>query len=525
MSHSEFGRIRACFWPVYRHELRKLLPMMLIMFLICFNYTILRNVKDAVVVTAKSSGAEVIPFIKVWVLLPMAVLATLIFTKISSRFSQEKVFYITITSFLVFFALFTFVLFPLQNILHPHQTADYLESQLPPGFKGLIAMFRNWTFTFFYVFCELWSTMVLSVLFWGFANEVTKITEARRFYSMLGVIASFSGIVAGVAANLLTNNQNWDKTLEILMMTVIIFGCLTMVAFRWMNKNVLNAPEFHELHQTRSNQLLPKKRLSIRESIDYLLNSKYLICIALIVVCYNLFINVVEIVWKDQLRQLYPETVDYSRFMNYMTSAVGIIATTTSLFMAQLIARFGWTRTALITPVIMLLTSVGFFSFMLFRDDLSGPVNYFIGTTPLAIAVFFGAAQVCMSKACKYSVFDSTKEMAFIPLSHESKLRGKAAIDGVGSRIGKSGGSIIHQGLLMLFGTVAASAPYVAAILLFVIFCWGYAVRSLGKQFASMIGDRGREEIGEGNVEPADAHQLSKDIESTSNLKPTLLAS
>jgi AAA family ATP:ADP antiporter len=77
----------------------------------------------------------------------------------------------------------------------------------------------------------------------------------------------------------------------------------------------------------------------------------------------------------------------------------------------------------------------------------------------------------------------------------------------------------------MLFGTVAASAPYVAAILLLVIFCWGYAVRSLGKQFASMIGDRGREEIGEGNVEPADAQQLSKDVEGTSNLKPTFITS
>ena len=96
---------------------------------------------------------------------------------------------------------------------------------------------------------------------------------------------------------------------------------------------------------------------------------------------------------------------------------------------------------------------------MLFRNDLSDFVYLLTGTTPLAIAVFFGAAQVCTSKACKYSIFDSTKEMAFIPLGHECKLKGKAAIDGVGSRFGKSGGSMIHQGLLMFFGTVSMSAP------------------------------------------------------------------
>lgn len=513
LPNSEFSKIRSFLWPIYRHEVKKLVPMMLMLFLICFNYGILRNVKDAIVVTAKSSGAEVLPFIKVWVLLPMAILFTLIFTKLINRYSQERVFYLTISSFLIFFGLFIFVLYPYRDLLHPHELADSLEVMLPAGCKGLIAMFRNWSFTLFYVICELWGSMVLSVLFWGFANEVTKITEARRFYSMLGIVASFAGIFAGVAANYLTSD-NWEETLRILISVIVVSGCLTMLAFYWMNRKVLNDASFDELHKSKK-ELKTKKKLSMRESFSYLSNSKYLICIAVLVVCYNLVINLVEIVWKDQLRQLYPSAVEYSRYMNYVTSAVGIIATMTSLFMSYFIARFGWTRTALITPISMLLTSVGFFAFMLFRNDLSEPVYLLTGTTPLAIAVFFGAAQVCISKACKYSVFDSTKEMAFIPLGHECKLKGKAAIDGVGSRLGKSGGSVVHQGLLMIFGTVSLSAPYVAVILMMVIMGWMVAVRSLGKQFASIIGEKGREEIGEASASPE-----SNLDESASNLKP-----
>lgn len=507
-SDLEFGKIRSFLWPIHRHEVTKVVPMMLMLFLICFNYSILRNVKDAVVVTAQSSGAEVIPFIKVWVLLPMAILFTLIFTKLINRYSQEKVFYLTITGFLTFFGFFTFILYPYRDFLHPHQLADSMEMMMPAGFKGLIAMFRNWSFTIFYVICELWGSMVLSVLFWGFANEVTKITEARRFYSMLGVVASFAGIFAGVAANYLMT-ENWEETLKILISVIIVCGCVTMLTFYWMNKKVLNHSSFDELHKTQS-ELKTKKKLSMRESFSYLSNSKYLICIAVLVLCYNLVINLVEIVWKDQLRQLYPSTVDYSRYMNYVTSAVGIIATITSLFMSQLISRFGWTRTALITPVSMLITSAGFFAFMLFRYDLAEPVFALTGTTPLVIAVFFGAAQVCISKACKYSVFDSTKEMAFIPLGHECKLKGKAAIDGVGSRLGKSGGSVVHQGLLMFFGSVSMSAPYVAAILMLVITGWMFAARSLGKQFAAIIGEKGREEIGEASASDSNEESASK---------------
>ena len=47
-------------------------------------------------VTAESSGAEVIPFIKVWVLLPTALLMTFIFTRLVNRYSSEKVFYLMI---------------------------------------------------------------------------------------------------------------------------------------------------------------------------------------------------------------------------------------------------------------------------------------------------------------------------------------------------------------------------------------------------------------------------------------------
>ncbi len=493
---SEFGKIRSFLWPIYGHEVKKIVPMMLMLFLICFNYSILRNVKDALVVTAQSSGAEVIPFIKVWVLLPMAILFTLIFTRLTNRYSQEKVFYLTLSAFLLFFGLFTFVIYPFQDVFHPHQWADRLTLVLPTGLKGFIAMFRNWSLTIFYAVCELWGSMILSVLFWGFANEVTKITEARRFYSMLGLIASCAGILAGFVANALTTDS-WDETMSILISTIIFCGCITMAIFYWMNRYVLNDKRFNELHQS-NNEVPEKKKLSMRESFTYLSNSKYLICIAVLVLCYNLVINLVEIVWKDQLRQIYPSAVDYSRYMNYVTSTVGIIATATSLFMSFLISRFGWIRTALITPVSMLITSIGFFAFMLFRQDLVEPVYMLTGTTPLAIAVFFGAAQVSISKACKYSVFDSTKEMTFIPLGHECKLKGKAAIDGVGSRLGKSGGSLIHQGLLMIFGSISVSAPYVAAIIMVVICGWMAAVRSLGKQFSAIIGDKGREDIGEG---------------------------
>src|SRR3990167_8844246 len=183
----DFGKWRSFFWPIHRWELKKFVPMFLMFFLISFNYNALRAYKDSMVVTATHSGAEAIPFIKVWAILPSAILLTFLFTRLANRFSREQVFYFMMALFLAFFFLFTFVLFPAQDYLHPHHFADYMQTVLPVGFKGLVAMCRNWTFTLFYVMSELWGTAIFSVLWWGFANEVTSVSEAKRFYGLLAI--------------------------------------------------------------------------------------------------------------------------------------------------------------------------------------------------------------------------------------------------------------------------------------------------------------------------------------------------
>ena len=53
-----------------------------------------------------------------------------------------------------------------------------------------------------------------------------------------------------------------------------------------------------------------------------------------------------------------------------------------------------------------------------------------------------------------WSNFDPTTQMSYIPLDKESKIKGKAAIEVLGSRIGKIGGSLIQQGLVLIFGNI-----------------------------------------------------------------------
>ena len=203
-------------------ELKKMLPLGLMFFFILFNYTILRDTKDVLVVTAPKSGAEIIPFLKTYVNLPGAIGFTVLYSKLTNKYSRTNVFYGIVATFLAFFSAFAFFIYPNQArtrrapaahpprtrrpgdasdlgevvrpppaahspsappqaLLHPHGLADALAALLPAGFAAPIAILRNWTYAVFYTMAELWGSVVVSLLFWGFANEVSRVDEAKRY--------------------------------------------------------------------------------------------------------------------------------------------------------------------------------------------------------------------------------------------------------------------------------------------------------------------------------------------------------
>ena len=490
----EFGKWRSFLWPVHAFELRKVLPMFLMFFCISFNYTILRDTKDTLIVTAPGSGAEAIPFIKVWLVVPSAVLFMVVYAKLSNILSKTKLFYAVITPFIIFFALFALFLYPNRDIFHPTDAADRLQAFLPQGLAGFVAIFRNWTYALFYVLAELWGSVMLSLMFWGFANDITRIGEAKRFYALFGIGANIALLCSGPAIVMVSNIRKrvpegvdaWGISLNLLMGMVVLSGFIIMATYWWINRYVLTDTRFYSAEDTAGKKKKSKPKMGVLESFKYLLSSPYILCLALLVISYGVAINIVEVTWKSQLKLQYPNANDYSTFMGYFSTLTGAVTVFMMLFVGgNVMRRFGWGTAALVTPVVLLITGAIFFSLVIFRDNLGGVIAM-LGTTPLMLAVVVGMVQNIMSKSCKYSLFDPTKEMAYIPLDPEQKSKGKAAIDVVGARLGKSGGSFMQQGLLVTFGSIAAITPYLAAILGVIVVVWIVGAKALNKQFLDL---------------------------------------
>lgn len=496
-AEQEFAGIRGIFWPIHNFELKKFLPMGLMMLCILFNYTVLRDTKDALVVLAPAGGAETISFLKLYGVTPSAILFMVIFVKLANALNRESLFYAIVIPFLVFFACFAWIIYPNRYALHIGlETIQSLQATYP-NFHYVFPVIGNWSFSLFYILSELWGSVVLSMLFWQFANHITRVTEAKRFYGLFGMIGNFGLALSGSLIYVCSNYANsldesidtWGINLKIQMSMVVISGIITMSLYYWMHRSVLTDPHFFVAEESGAKSKKNKPKLSLSESMKYLLQSKYLGLIALVVLTYGITINLVEGVWKGQIKIRFPKENDYLAFMGQFSFMTGCVTILMMIVGNNILRRLSWKTAASITPVMVLVTSLIFFGFIMYSNQIGDPFSPFLGTTLVMAAIMIGQCQNVLSKATKYSLFDSTKQMAYIPLDPELKVKGQAAVEVIGGRAGKAGGAFVQSTLLATIGgsvTLASLVHILGPIVIVATIVWLVSVSGLSKRFEDL---------------------------------------
>jgi len=405
-------------------------------------------------------------------------------------------FYTTCIPFFIFFILFDTLIYP--NAEHLHPTLASVESVLGitngagGGLSVLANIVAHWTSGLFYVVAEIYSSVSVGLLFWQFANEVVSVDQAKRFYPLFAQMSGLAPVLAGqYVVRYASRADTFATSLHRLTVAISFAGCMICFFYN-ASTNYIERTEGPKLianneesttdtttTSTSTSTTDPKKKkpkMSMGQSIKFLASSQYLRLIASLVLGYGLSINFTEVMWKSLVKKQYPNPLDYQRFMGNFSSAVGLSTCIVILFGVHVIRILGWKVGAMATPAIMAVLAAPFFACIFLGLD---------SPTRLHIAVVLGTIQSLLSKTSKYALFDPTTQMSYIPLDQDSKTKGKAAIDVLGSRIGKSGGSFIQQILVFGFGNIINAAPVVATIFYSILFAWLTAASRLSTLFVA----------------------------------------
>ncbi len=472
----KFGSyLQANFFPIEKKEVKIVFGICLLKGITSSVYAILINLKDALVVNAQGSGAEALTVVRGFVVLPFSILLVLVYSCLSNKYRPTTIFYIIMGFFTLAFTLYAFVLRPYEFFFTPTNSADNLLELLGSQNKHWVAIYRNWIHAFFYVLSELWLQSTIFILFWEFVNRVCTIDLAMRSYNIFVASGSIFNVSTAIIMFNFIKYFSGSFNLKLQFIVVYIILCITAmtVVYYYLNKNSIIIKKSAK-----------KTKLSFMASLKHILSSKYLLSIAVMTISLGLCTNLLSITWKANLKNLYPMKDDYINFMIKANGVEHFISFVVLFFLSgKMLRSKGWKISASITPFVILFIGSIFLLSSKIQNFLI-PITSVLGITTLKFVVLLGAFQVVITKIARYCFYDMTKEIAYVPLDNESKVKGKAAIDTVGSRLGKSASSFIHLGILWLAGTssVLNVTIYIIPILVAICAVWLLSVNFLAKK-------------------------------------------
>ena len=482
-----FGKLQSFLFPIHKYELKKFLPMSFLMFFILFIYTLVRDLKDIFVQyhtnlwagAPKDASAQLISALKVWYVMPVAFLTVMIFTKLVNKFGSNKTFYIIVTAFMVFYGIFGFILYP--NLKAFEMPADNITGMLkgaPAFFHTFLVCAANWPVSIFYVFSEIWGTLAVSSLFWQFANATTMKDEIKRFFGLFSLVGNIGVVIAGLTIKNLLKDASVNNV-RFLMIAVVVIGAIILSIYKYINEKVLTDKRFYDPSQVKEKK--KKGKVGIMEGIKFLFTNKYLLLICALVVGYGIAVNFSEVTMKAQMKLAFPDGKQYSDMQGNISVFTGIFTIFVTLFGANVLRRCKWRTTALATPVIFIIFGSIFFGLTLYNKYVPGATIF--GSSALMWAVWFGIIQNALVKSVKYSLFDTTKNMAYLPLDADTKTKGQAAVEVIGGRAGKAGAALIQQIMFGFLPGVMNHVVTIVGIYIGTVLVWISSVCSLSPKY------------------------------------------
>jgi len=473
--------------------------MFLVVSLINVNFSMLRSMRNTLVVADAGGSAAFIPYFELFGTFPASILLTWALSRLMRVFSFRVIFSMTMLFFLTFFVVFAFWIYPHRAEIHA-----LLETKLGLffGLDRFMVVLTHWPDMVFYIMSELWKVALLSVIFWGFLNQKLSLEQARRFYPPLLLGSSVGPILAGSITMFCTSqfswlylnlsSQRWQHSLYLLTVVMILCGLLTLflfsALFKWF-QTAKQAPSIPPSPERTCNAALKKepfsqRLLSLSSSLRYLMQSRYLSSLLLIVLAEYICYALGELIFLEVLKDKYPSPSDYCQYMGSLSFWMGILTAFSALFLTPyLLQTCRFSRTAVITPLLM----VGV-TFLFFAAIYCSKIGLFPASSSLTIVVLLGSLHFCLGRASKYTLFDAIKELAFIPLTQEAQMKGKLIIDGIGSRMGRGTSSLLSILLFLLMGGPGESAIFAGILAITFIIISLPAARFMGRELERSNG-------------------------------------
>ncbi|EPR79684.1 ADP/ATP carrier protein [Spraguea lophii 42_110] len=508
-------------YKIARVEDKKFWMMAIVFGLISYVFSIMKDLKDTFVIVRQIPAS--IHFLKLFYIPPIAILGTILIQKALVDSDNKSILMRMLLGFAVFYFLFAMVSLPLPFPVEIN--TDGLKDTFADGkmkYKGtesilaLLLTFYSWTSTVLFISSEIFGTLVLSLLFLSFANDICPINEFLRFLPLLYTISNLSLILSSISLYHISNFLNtfsYRNGRVMFSCLFIILSGLCLVAYFCtviLDRSVLSKPIFIVDGPQKKKS---KQKISFNEGFKLMFTSKLVLSICLIVLFYNISQNMVDSSYKSLLRVEAERLgknesfVINNQWRSQMTTGIGSIILLITPF-SKIVRTAGWIVAGMITPIYVGVGCSFVFILAVYNTSILGKngieyLNGFVQANRIIHSilnsddafltfkyeVIIGRYISAGFKIIKYASFDICKEAISMKINPNCRSRFKGVYDGICSKLGKSMGAMLSILMTMVFSTtdVREASIFYFLFSTVIVLVWVFVVIYLGKKYNDSV--------------------------------------
>ena len=303
-------------------------------------------------------------------------------------------------------------------------------------------LLSDWVYPVLYIWSEVIFTL-MTIQFWILTGSSFKAREAKRLFSLIGSGAAIANSIIGFSMSSIINSFGTDILLPA---TSAFIGFATITSFI--------SRKYVQIDNRGSGKAIVMKN-STESKSKKIIPSKYLKIMALTTICAALITALVDFQMKMIVSSNLDEEAMASLF-GTMYGAIGIISVLIQFFVTgRFLSRFGVLWGVMMLPLALLIGSVSI----------------------LILPVIFSAILAKASENIfRFTIFDTTKQLLWLPVPIDHKTQAKPFIDGTlkNAAGGIAGLLIIGISFLLSFDTYDnirwLSLPSLGMLILWIIF-------------------------------------------------------
>lgn len=433
------------------YALNQFFTLALIFFAAVISWHLMKSAREIIFLGFNLQDPQMKITLDFWAGIPVTLGFCAGFILMANHFSREKLFYASVMAVYGVLLVGALWIYPLREKIQPEAEVIQRLREAYPYLQTLIIFYGRWLEITLYALMSLWLPLFVSFFPWLLANDLTTLLKARFFYPLLMFLAGIPFFLGHAIIDKL-GAVNQENALDMLKVFVITCGAfvMAMVFFYW---------RYHRLHEKNSAYFPEQKplRFPVIASFNNLFSHEISRGIFFLVVGLSFLAEMLVTLLFEQMNLVNIHKTTLSGINDTLNAWIGPMGKVTILYLILALIPLRqqrWKGLGFLNGITVLLITLGIYVLTYTGHVLKDERIWGI---PMGVLVVIFVLSVLES--LRQYWFVPLKEMLFISLSGEHRVKSKAICDLVGVALG-----VALAQILMTINRSIAGGDYFQAL-------------------------------------------------------------